>query len=291
MNLKQMDADIKKLKRQMASAMNTTVEGYTRFESSGGVAFGAGERRIAPAYIAPKTVVIIKKPSTSESTLLVREAKYVNIPPKKCTGADPNVCFYDWVYPDFEVYPPLGMEVMDYDGDEWTKQVVDDPTTQIVESGLAVPTIDTVFHRCHREHEVWVMTPTGKASAAIGQFQILDSVNQPDFITGYTWDGTTRGNTIIKIAKPYTLRKTPFHNRGTFAGISYNYTSNIQRIATRTSQSPTTTETQVIVPGYRIFAVIYAAKGIVDFAGEGVPSGVEWLDLNVDGRQWAKVAT
>jgi hypothetical protein len=153
-----METDLRKLKRQMTAMMNTTVEGYTRIESGGGVAFGEGAKRILPAYIAPKTVVIIKKPVATGSTLLVREAKYTSIPPKKCTGVDPNVtCFYDWVYPDFEVYPPLGKEAIDYAGDEWTKQIVDNPLTKVIESGLAPPEITTVFHRCHREHEVWVL--------------------------------------------------------------------------------------------------------------------------------------
>jgi hypothetical protein len=200
LNLKQMETDIRKLKLQMASVANTTVEGYTRIESGGGVAFGEGAKRILPAYIAPKTIVIIKNPVATESTLLVREAKYTNIPPQKCTGADPNVCYYEWVYPDFEVYPPLGKEAIDYDGDEWTTQIPDNPLTKVVEGGLAPPTIDTVFHRCHREHEVWVLDlQAGGGGGGIRPARVLSvgtsTVNvQPYKRSGTAWvtDGASK---------------------------------------------------------------------------------------------------
>jgi hypothetical protein len=114
----------------------------------------------------PKTVVVIKKPVAGNTTLLVREAKYATIPPTKCTGVDPNViCSYEWVYPDFEVYPPLGKEAIDYDGDEW--------------DGNSVPTIDTVFHRCHRENEVWVLDHQAEGGGASVVFvRIIDKASE-----------------------------------------------------------------------------------------------------------------
>jgi hypothetical protein len=181
MNLKQMETDLRKLKRQMASMANTTVEGYTRTESGGGVAFGEGAKRILPAYIAPKTVVIIQEPVANDSTLLVREAKYTSIPPKKCTGVDPNVtCFYDWAYPDFEVYPPLGKEAIDYAGDEKTSRLVNDVPTDVLNSALEAPELGTVFHRCHREHEVWVLDLQADGGASIVFVRIIDKVGSSD---------------------------------------------------------------------------------------------------------------
>jgi hypothetical protein len=61
---------------------------------------------------------------------------------------------------------------------------------------------------------------------------------------------------------------------------------------TRTADDGATTETQVIVPAYVVDDVIYAMRGIeggtnvIDDQNESV----EWIDLNLDGRAWAKEA-
>jgi hypothetical protein len=101
-----------------------------------------------------KTVVIVKVPADGDKFLTVREAGYATIPPKACTGDEPNVvCYYAWYGVDFEVYPPLGKEAIDYDGDEW--------------DGATDPKLDTVFHRCHRENEVWVLDHRAEGAGSV----------------------------------------------------------------------------------------------------------------------------
>lgn len=143
-----MEADVRKLKRQVASMNGLTIEGFQRSDSAGGMTFGDGARKISPIHIPPKTIVIVKKPLAADVTLIVREAKYDRSPPKKCEGTAPNVtCFYEWFGSDFEVYPPLGKEAIDYEGDEF----------EGVAEDAHPPKLDTVFHRCHREHNAWVL--------------------------------------------------------------------------------------------------------------------------------------
>lgn len=162
-----MEADVRKLKRQVASMNGLTIEGFQRSDSAGGMTFGDGARKISPIHIPPKTIVIVKKPLAADVTLIVREAKYDRSPPKKCEGTAPNVtCFYEWFGSDFEVYPPLGKEAIDYEGDEF----------EGVAEDAHPPKLDTVFHRCHREHSAWVLDLQAEGGASIAFVKIVDSV-------------------------------------------------------------------------------------------------------------------
>jgi hypothetical protein len=106
-----------------------------------------------------------------------------------------------------------------------------------------------------------------------------------DWIKVLTWDGATEGTTEIVVAKPYLLRRSIT----SWNGISYTYTSDSERTATKSPDS----ETQVIVPAYVADDILYIVR--VSQFGTDVddPDGnpVYWLDLNVDGRAWAKKAT
>jgi len=108
---------------------------------------------------------------------------------------------------------------------------------------------------------------------------------EDDHLVCHSWDGETAGNTDILVAKPYLLRRTPFDG-GERDGVSYDYTSSIQRTATKDA----TTETQVIVPTYVADDVIYAARftdGGTDVVDDDYQR-VSMIDMNVDGRAWAK---
>ena len=113
-----------------------------------------------------------------------------------------------------------------------------------------------------------------------------------DYLECRQLNGTTEVGPTVNVAKPYHLRKTPFHGK-TISGITYNYVGAQTRAKTRTS--PYTTETQVIVPAYLVAVTgydgdeIYACK---PSGGTGVKIGgvdVVWLDINNAGRAWAKV--
>ena len=100
----------------------------------------------SPSVIPDKTVVIVRKPVEGDLDLRVREAKYVNLPPKPCTGdGESATCFYEWYGLDFDAYPPLGTKAVEFAGDENTADV------------SIPPKLTTKFHRIHREHDVWVV--------------------------------------------------------------------------------------------------------------------------------------
>ena len=89
-------------------------------------------------------------------------------------------------------------------------------------------------------------------------------------------------NTQLKIAKPYLLRKNPFATSG-WNGLTFNYTS----AQARTANSGAT-ENQVIVPAYVAGDIIFAT---IPPGGTGVTSisGIVLMDINCDGRAWAKL--
>jgi hypothetical protein len=122
-----------------------------------------------------------------------------------------------------------------------------------------------------------LQTPFRGRALEVRQFKVTGMAG--DFIISRTWDGTDLGVADVKIAKPYLLRRTPFDGFAR-AGVSYVYVSDAARTATAGTES----ETQVVVPAYEVGDVVYAAKGV---AG-GVGVSAEWLDLNCDGRAWAK---
>ena len=101
--------------------------------------------------------------------------------------------------------------------------------------------------------------------------------DQGDYLLCEHFDGTGS----VAIAKPYLLRRSITSR----ASITYTYASAAERTAT----SGATTETQVIVPSYVADDVIYAAMpitGDTDVLVSGQP--VDWIDLNLDARAWAK---
>ena len=125
-----------------------------------------------------------------------------------------------------------------------------------------------------------LVTGTG----VVAQFRVVNVTDYPDSIVGHAWDGTDEAATDIDIAKPWELRRDVFDGR-TFSGIAYAFSSMTRRSATK----GTIQETQVIIPAYRVGGLIYAAKGLrggvdVRLAGKAL----EWLDLNADGRAWAR---
>jgi hypothetical protein len=115
-----------------------------------------------------------------------------------------------------------------------------------------------------------------------------------DYLECRQLNGTTETGPTVKVAKPYNLRKTPFHNK-TINGITYTYTGVQSR--TKTRDSPSETENQVIVPAYQEAVTGYGGDEIYACKpsnGTGVKIGWEdedviWLDINNAGRAWAKV--
>ena len=149
-----------------------------------------------------------------------------------------------------------------------------------------------IRHR-HTSHGVVSSVKSSKVAALDSslakQFKVTAISN--DTITCRAWDGTNNGETDIVVAKPYRLRKTPWDGvtvsydfNGTIYSIAYSYlTTSGFRTAQVTVGTTQTTESQAIIPIYKVGEIIYATEpdGGTDLAS------VSWLDLNVDARAWA----
>lgn len=122
-----------------------------------------------------------------------------------------------------------------------------------------------------------------QSAPALRQFQVV--FEQDDYLVGNIVSGTTKLAGAVRIAKPYLLRRTPFDGKAR-AGITYTYTS----ANTRTADDGNETEDQVIVPSYEAFDLIHVMLPVIDVISFAVlkPHGI---DMNLDGRAWAKVAS
>ena len=129
------------------------------------------------------------------------------------------------------------------------------------------------------------------ASSAVKMFRVI-TIADDSFVAAES-DGVTDSSTQVTIAKPYKLRRTPFHGMtlaftfGTTAySIAYAYTAVGYRTATILAPvAQAGSERQAIIPLYRAGAdLIFAATSE---NGTGV-TGADWIDLNADGRAWAR---
>lgn len=113
-----------------------------------------------------------------------------------------------------------------------------------------------------------------------------------DYLICRTWDGTNEGTSDIYVAKPYTLRKTPYHGKTiTFNGtaLTFSYSNGVTRSVSKSGGS----ETQIIIPAYTGTGSGYGGEeihAIFAYTGLRDPSNrpIGLLDANIDGRAWAK---
>lgn len=149
--IKEMRQEIAALHRQVAALSKLRIEGYAR--SGGGATGGFSFARSAQVsdgqrYIPPKAVVIVKKPAEGDVFLTVREVRYTTSVPRPCeTVGEATTCFYEWYGSELEVFAPFGSKPADFAGDEFAAPADDNHP----------PKFDTVFHRVHRENEVWII--------------------------------------------------------------------------------------------------------------------------------------
>jgi len=123
------------------------------------------------------------------------------------------------------------------------------------------------------------------AGSTVRHFQIVNGSDGPDWLICkmYNMKTSTASTATYYVAKPWMLRRTPFHN-SSFEGISYVYTNNTTRSATNGSN---VTIVEVVTPSFGVGAIIKAAQPA---DGTGVTVGVQpvlW-EAEVD-RQWAKL--
>lgn len=101
-----------------------------------------------------------------------------------------------------------------------------------------------------------------------------------DTLTCTGLDGADVGTEFV-VAKPFRLRKTPFHNK-TIGGRAYVY----QSATNRTVRVGTILEAQEIIP---LFNLNFDEIHVIDATGISGLAGVKWIDLNTDGRAWARI--
>lgn len=130
-----------------------------------------------------------------------------------------------------------------------------------------------------------------QAGASVARYR-LKTVRK-NYLVCRTWDGVTEGATDIFIAKPFKLR----HDRtsAVINGVTINYTyPDAANPALRTASEPASgeSESQIVVPYWltndEIFAIT-GAPGLNSAAPDAV-SAITLLDLNLDGRAWARKA-
>lgn len=117
-------------------------------------------------------------------------------------------------------------------------------------------------------------------------------------LTCRTWDGSSEGATDVLVAKPTKLRNAIVTELIDARVITYSYPSNIERVAAATGFPD---EQQNIVPRYLgPYSYVNAQAQTVTYSGDEIyaaqfstpiiatPTPVYYLDVNVDGRAWAK---
>ena len=141
-----------------------------------------------------------------------------------------------------------------------------------------------------------MFTPFSASSAVV---QLRISFIKEDYLVCRVWNGTSLslGNALINVAKPYLLRKTPFHDQAR-GDVSYYYTSHQSALFRRATHISGLWEDQQIVPSYREQGLGTALGDVLYAAEVGMPTGIfepgtpptpiTLLDLNVDGRAWAR---
>ena len=121
------------------------------------------------------------------------------------------------------------------------------------------------------------------------RFLVKDWSDTPDVLACRTWDGDTEGESLILVALPFLLRKTPFHQR-TVNGYTYAYQSNVARKSTNASDA-SDFHLQMLTPDFYVDVEITARRGIFGGTGVQVAGGgaVVWLLNNDDAREWSNI--
>lgn len=103
-----------------------------------------------------------------------------------------------------------------------------------------------------------------------------------DYWTCRRYDGTTEQTEDVKVAKPWELRPSVT----AIGSQTYSYTNDAERVATESSVD----ETQVVVPSWTVDETVIWAARARDTGVAASGQALNWLDLNVAGRAWAKKA-
>lgn len=122
-------------------------------------------------------------------------------------------------------------------------------------------------------------TPTGSELVNIKRAKI--TAIAADYVTATLWDEVANDfdGDSVTVAKPYELRNNATGTEWSVAW-TYSYASAQERTRTATGYAATK---QRVYPDYKVDDEIIA---IFNDEHTGVAGATEYLDMNVDGRQW-----
>lgn len=251
------------------------------------------ERLLLPSV----TVVVTEKPVEGDKALTVRRVIY--------GPSVPVAGEYQWAdETTFVVFPEVGSVPADFADLVWAPtNEQDEPITP-----LPPPTLAAQFLRARRRGEFWFVEKAPQP-LDFAHFYILDA-GLGDPFSGYTVrddvlrchpmtpDGSVNKSIEVYVAKPFTLRVTPWHNHWITPDRPqriYVYDSQIGR---RLEDAGQVLRTEIMYMSYKPesasgvdFSYINMNRPIVAIrANTGLQidnEPVVWQDINVEARHWA----
>jgi hypothetical protein len=132
----------------------------------------------------------------------------------------------------------------------------------------------------------WAVVRLGNTQATAGlvQLRVKEVSSTEDWLRCRSWDGTTEGTDDVYVARPYTMRRTPYDGQ-TIDGKTYSFLIQSGVLTRHIVFSDSSFERQKITPPYLVNDIIYATTTPTEVTVSGSP--VALLDINCDGRAWA----
>jgi hypothetical protein len=134
---------------------------------------------------------------------------------------------------------------------------------------------------------IWAKVSGGGGGASVQQFKLVatGTIDGGDYWNCNTWDGTTLGGTIVKVAKQQKMRCVSYISGETIDGVpwTYSYAVNSYGEYVRTSASSSATTTDYCTPPALAGDIIYAVSFAT--ASPTTLASVVWLEITP--RDWA----
>jgi len=126
------------------------------------------------------------------------------------------------------------------------------------------------------------------AAPLVRQFKVKSV--KDDYLICVAWDGAVKSPAEIELAKPPLLRRTIYTATSRVLADGSTLTFTYLTAQRRKASDGTDDEFQVVVPEYVVDDIVYGIQTIhggMDAKGTD-GNQVRWLDLNIDGRAWAR---
>lgn len=225
-----------------------------------------------PSVIA--TVLLTAKPTDTDTSLTVRKVNY--------TETDPPVeGQYEWDGEDFEAFAYFGAEIKDY-------------IDSFSQPG-GVPTLADTYLQAFKQQGIWIVElPGAVGGLEVGTFTIVVPWDVEAGIVDHLECEDVDGGVVL-VAKPWLLRRTPFHSTAARNEIRYSYSNDGTRVATIGTGGDRIGQRQTIITSYQVGDEIVAIRmpggtGVIwmdEVNQESVP--VDWLELD-QGRSWGRTS-